>query len=83
MLEMNFEVLQHFLTSMVNLLERLRTMYRDACHVSRQSLEFGHASMRTVEEARTVIRRRPIVSLTLISLALSLLFVQNVVVTSS
>ena len=77
MLEMNFEVLQHFLGSMVALMERLRTMYNDACTlsstVSRQSLEFGQSSLSTVREARSRFRRHPIASLTLIGLALSVL----------
>ena len=77
MLEMNFEVLQHFLTSMVGLLERMRAIYQDACHLSstvtRQSLEFGQTSLSTVREARTRFRRHPITSLTLISIALTLL----------
>ena len=45
MLEMNFEVLQHFLSSLMNLVERVRAMYTDARQltstVGRQSLEFG------------------------------------------
>ena len=77
MLEMNFEVLQHFLTSFTGLLERLRAMYHDARQltttVGRQSLEFGQTSLSTVREARSHFRRRPIASLTLVGLALSLL----------
>ena len=77
MLEMNFEVLQHFLGSMVALIEKLRAMYRDACQLSstvkRQSLEFGESSISTVREARTRFRRHPIASIALIGLALSVL----------
>ena len=45
MLEMNFEVMQHFLGSLMSLVERVRAMYSDARQltstVGRQSLEFG------------------------------------------
>ena len=77
MLEMNFDVLQHFLGSMISLFERLRHMYQDAKQltttVSRNSLEFGQSSLSTVREARTRLRRHPLTSLTLISLALAVL----------
>ena len=49
MLEMNFEVMQHFLGSLVSLVERVRAMYSDARQltstVGRQSLEFGERSI--------------------------------------
>ena len=76
-LEMNFEVAQHFLTSLVALFERLRSMYHGACQlsstVSRQSLEFGESSLSTARVARSRVRRHPIASLSLIGLCLSLL----------
>ena len=57
MLEMNFDVLQHFLGSLTALFERMRAMYNDACQLSstvtRQSLEFGQSSLSTVREARS------------------------------
>jgi hypothetical protein len=78
MLEMNFEVLQHFLGSVTALVERMRTMYNDArtlsTTVGRQSLEFGQSSLTTVREARLRVRRHPLASLTIISLCLTLLF---------
>ena len=77
MLEMNFEVLQHFLTSLAGLLERMRAMHRDACQltttVSRQSLEFGQTSLLTVREARARVRRNPIASAAILSIALSVI----------
>ena len=77
MLEMNFDVLQHFLGSMISLFERLRHMYNDAKQltttVSRNSLEFGQSSLSTVREARSRARRHPMTSLALISVALAVL----------
>ena len=77
MLEMNFEMLQHFLTSLAGVLERMRAMHRDACQltttVSRQSLEFGQTSLSTVREARSRVRRHPLASAAVLSIALSLL----------
>ena len=77
MLEMNFDVLQHFLGSVQALIERVRAMYRDACQltstVGRQSLEFGQTSISTAREAHTRFRRHPMASLALVSLALTML----------
>ena len=78
MLEMNFEVVQHFLSALVGLLERLSGLYNDACQlssrVSRQSLEFGESGVSTALEVRSRVRRHPVKSLALITLCLSLLF---------
>ena len=77
MLEMNFEVLQHFIGSLTALIERVRNMYNDARQLSstvtRQSLEFGQSSLSTVREARSHFRRHPIKSLSLIALCITLL----------
>ena len=77
MLEMNFDVLQHFLGSMISLFERLRHMYRDAATltstVSRQSLEFGQSSLSTVRDVRSRVRRHPLASLGLLSLGMTIL----------
>ena len=77
MLEMNFEMLHHLLTSLAGVLERMRAMHRDACQltttVSRQSLEFGQTSLSTVREARLRARRHPIASAAILSIALYLI----------
>lgn len=77
MLEMNFEVLQHFLTSLVGLIERVRALYGDARQLTsrlcRQSLEFGESSMSTMQEAQSRVRRHPITACGLIVLCLSIL----------
>ena len=77
MLEMNFDVLQHFIGSMVSLVERVRHMYRDAAalttNVGRQSLEFGQSSLSTARDVRSRVRRHPLASLGLISLCVTLL----------
>ena len=77
MLEMNFNVLQHFLGSMVALLERLRVVYGDVCQLSsrvtRQSLEFGQSSISTVRQARSRALRHPMAAFALVSLCLSAL----------
>ena len=63
MLEMNFEVMQHFLGSLVSLVERVRAMYSDARQltstVGRQSLEFGESSISTARQAKSRLRRHP------------------------
>ena len=78
MLEMNFNVLQHFLGSMVALFERLRAVYGDACQLSsrvtRQSLEFGQSSISTASRARSRVLRHPMAAFALFSLCLSALF---------
>jgi len=77
MLEMNVEVLQHFVGSMVAFFERMRALYGDACQLSSnvrlQSLEFGESGLTTVREARSHMRRRPLVSFGLICAAFSML----------
>mmetsp|Transcript_86920 Transcript_86920/g.261084 ORF Transcript_86920/g.261084 Transcript_86920/m.261084 type:complete len:112 (-) Transcript_86920:222-557(-) len=74
---MNFEVLQHFLASMMALIERLRAIYNDArqltSSVGRQSLEFGQSSLSTVSEARSRVRQYPLTSISLVCFCLSLL----------
>jgi len=77
MLEMNFEVLQHFLGSLVALVERVRALYGDAAQLSsrmcRQSLEFGATGMSTVRSAHSRVRRHPLASLGFIAAVLSIL----------
>ena len=77
MLEMNFEVMQHFLGSLVSLVERVRAMYSDARQltstVGRQSLEFGESSISTARQAKSRLRRHPLGSLALVCFALTLL----------
>ena len=74
---MNFEVLQHFLSSLMALFERLRAIYNDArqltSNVGRQSLEFGQSSLTTVSEARSRVRQYPVTSLSLACFCISLL----------
>jgi hypothetical protein len=77
MLEMNFEVMQHFLGSLVSLVERVRAMYTDARQLSstvgRQSLEFGESSISTARQAKSRLRRHPLGSLALVCFALTVL----------
>ena len=77
MLEMNFEVLQHFLTSLSSLYERLHSMYTRSrslpASVRRQSLEFGRGSLSTVLHAHSHLRRNPLAALGAISVVLGLL----------
>jgi hypothetical protein len=77
MLEMNFEVLQHFLGSLSALCERLRGMYHDArnltASVGRQSLEFGQAGVSSARDARSTLRDHPLKALGLLVFALGLL----------
>ncbi len=77
MLEMNFEVLHHFLGSMATLFERIRNMYRDACQLSstvgRQSLEFGQSGLTTAREARSRLRMHPLKAIGLALFALAML----------
>jgi hypothetical protein len=76
-LEMNFEVLQHFLGSLMSLCERVRAMHADARQLTstmgRQSLEFGKSSISTAREAKSRIRRHPVASFALVCFALSVL----------
>ena len=72
MLEMNFEVLQHFLGSLLALLERLRGMYRDACQVTRQSLEFGESSLGAARGAGSRVRRHPVLFVALVTALVTL-----------
>lgn len=76
-IEMNFEVLQHFLSSMMALVERIRTIYRDTRQltttVGRQSLEFGQSSLSTASEARSRIRQYPLTSFSLVCFCFLLL----------
>ena len=78
MLEMNFDILQHFIGSLVSLIERVRALYADACQltskVHRQSLEFGESSLTTVRDAHSRVRRYPFASIAIVLTALSLLF---------
>merc|ERR1712087_417634 len=78
MLEMNFEVLQHFLNSAAMLCEKLRALYSDAALVTsamgRQSLEFGESSLSTAQRARSRLQQHPIKTvLGLVSLSFLLL----------
>jgi hypothetical protein len=82
MLEMNFEVMQHFLGSASALFERLANMYHDAQRASsvihRQSLEFGESSFSVVRRVRSHARDNPVKCLGLAAFCLGLLarFVQ-------
>ena len=74
---MNFEVLQHFLGSLMGLVERLRAVYHDAHQltstVGRQSLEFGQSGLSTARDARSRFRKYPVTTLALVGFCLSLL----------
>ncbi|KAL3893489.1 MAG: hypothetical protein SGPRY_014198, partial [Prymnesium sp.] len=76
-IEMNFEVLQHFLGSMMALLERLRTIYRDTRQltstVGRHSLEFGQSSLSTASQARSRLARHPLAASSLFAFCLALI----------
>tara|TARA_B110001452_G_C15228234_1_gene425649 strand:- start:958 stop:1899 length:942 start_codon:yes stop_codon:yes gene_type:complete len=77
MLEMNFDVLQHFLGSLMSLVERMRAMYTDARQltgtVGRQSLEFGESSLTTARQVKSRLRRHPLSTLALACFALTVL----------
>jgi len=77
MLEMNFEVLQHFIGSASSLFERISTMYFDAQRATsvmhRQSLEFGESSYSVVRRVRFHARENPIKCLSLAAFCLGLL----------
>ncbi|KAL1496608.1 hypothetical protein AB1Y20_014212 [Prymnesium parvum] len=76
-IEMNFEVLQHFLGSMMALFERLRAIYNDTrqltSSVGRHSLEFGESSLSTARVAKSRVWRYPLSSLGLVCFCLMLL----------
>ncbi len=77
MLEMNLEVLQHFLNSLSSLYERLHSMYTRSrsltASVRRQSLEFGRGSLSTALHAHSHLRRNPLAALGVISVVFGLL----------
>jgi hypothetical protein len=77
MLEMNFEVMQHFLGAAGALFERLTNMYHDAQRatsvIHRQSLELGESSFSVVRRVQSHARDHPVKCLGLAAFCLGLL----------